>query len=479
MGARLRDHLVPALVLAGGLAVLPTALDLALGGRAVMIDGRVHFWAVSTTALTAAVCAIALTSAGARRRDGRSVLVGTAFAVMAALLALHGLATPDVLVDAYGVTALTGAATLPAGAAILSLSASPIFRRPQGVPLLLRLQGALVACILALGASALFLPRLVPPIPRPASTAAQALLALGLLLYGLLVWRALRTYLLTRRAADLAVVVGIVWLATALASMLTLSSWQLGWWAGHALELGGMALVGIPVALDLRRTAQSRPLAGDFRAAELVASEEAFLGSQVRALARRLAEKDEYTEEHTRRVAMRAVQVAEELGLSPVRLRELAIGGLLHDIGKLSVPDAILKKPAELNADEYAVIQRHPDWGLRLLRELGGFPEGVYRLVRDHHERLDGSGYPRGLRGRDLDLDTRILAVCDVYDALRSPRVYRAAWTHEDALALLRAGRGLLFDERCVTALERVLARERPLQRLPSATTSAPVPASA
>ena len=167
------------------------------------------------------------------------------------------------------------------------------------------------------------------------------------------------------------------------------------------------------------------------------------------------------TEEHTRRVALRAVQVGEELGLPPHRLRQLAIGGLLHDIGKLRVPDPILKKPGPLTDDEFAVIKRHPEWGRKLLGELGGFAETVRRLVLDHHERLAGDGYPRGIEAGELQLDTRILTVCDVYDALISPRVYREAWTHEQAIALLRKETGEAFDHRCVTALERVLARER------------------
>jgi HD-GYP domain-containing protein (c-di-GMP phosphodiesterase class II) len=205
---------------------------------------------------------------------------------------------------------------------------------------------------------------------------------------------------------------------------------------------------------------QSRPLVGDLRGSELVSEEEAFLGSQIRALTVRLADKDTYTEEHTRRVALRAVQVGEELGLPPGRLRTLAVGGLLHDIGKLSIPDEILKKPGSLEPGEYAVIQRHPENGKSLLRELGGFADGVLRLVHDHHERLDGTGYPRGLSEAELDLDTRILAVCDVYDALISTRVYRAAWSAEKALSLLFEQAGSAFDNRCVEALARVLARE-------------------
>jgi HD-GYP domain-containing protein (c-di-GMP phosphodiesterase class II) len=173
-----------------------------------------------------------------------------------------------------------------------------------------------------------------------------------------------------------------------------------------------------------------------------------------------LAEKDTYTEEHTRRVALRAVQVGEELGLSPARLRSLAVGGLLHDIGKLSIPDAILKKPAALTDREFAVVKEHPERGRRLLHELGGFGDDVCRLVLDHHERLDGTGYPHGLGENEIALDARILAVCDVYDALLSARVYRAAWSHEQALSLLRDSAGTEFDASCVDALERVLARE-------------------
>jgi HD-GYP domain-containing protein (c-di-GMP phosphodiesterase class II) len=216
------------------------------------------------------------------------------------------------------------------------------------------------------------------------------------------------------------------------------------------------------VGIDLARAAQSRPLAGDLRGADLVAAEDVFLGSHVRALTVRLADKDAYTERHTRRVALLAVQVGEALGLSANRLRTLAIGALVHDIGKLSVPDTILKKPAALDDDEYAVVQRHPDWGTKLLAELGGFPDAVLRLVRDHHERLDGTGYPNSLPAERLELDTRILTVCDVYDALISKRVYRPAWTHEQAMELLRRETGTAFDAKCVAALQRVIAGESP-----------------
>jgi putative nucleotidyltransferase with HDIG domain len=453
------DRIAPILVVGGALAAFPTAAGHFFARDKVSFGGELHFAGVGLTALAATAAAIALTIIGARRNDGRVVLIGTAFSVMAALLALHGIATPDVLMGYNGVVSFTGGATLPIGGAIFALAAIPQFRRPR-VGVLLVGQGVLLAGVLGLGLAAIAFPQLVPAVPEPGSATALALLTLGLAFYGALAWRALRTFLLTHRHADLLVVVGIAWLGAALPPAMLLRYYELGWWLGHAFELIGIAIVGIPVALDLRRAAQSRPLTGDLSACELVSSEEAFLGSHVRALMVSLAQKDEYTEEHTRRVALRAVQVGEELGLSPVRLRELATGAIVHDIGKLAVPDAVLKKPGKLTSEEFGAVKRHSETGYRTLKELG-FRESVRRLVLDHHERLDGSGYPRGLGGPAISLDARILAVCDVYDALISNRVYREAFTHEQAIGLLHKEAGTKLDRRCVAALELVLTRER------------------
>jgi HD-GYP domain-containing protein (c-di-GMP phosphodiesterase class II) len=453
------DRIAPILIIGGALAAFPTAAGHFFARDKVTFGGDLHFAGVGLTALAATAAAIALTIIGARRHDGRTVLIGTAFSVMAALLALHGIATPDVLMGDNGVVSFTGGATLPIGGAIFALAALPQFRRPR-IAVLLVAQAALLAGVVGLGVVGILFPALVPAVPEPGSAAALALLTVGLFFYGAIAWRALRTFLLTHRHADLLVVIGIVWLAAALPPAMLLRYYELGWWLGHGFELVGIAIVGVPVALDLRRAAQSRSLAGDLSACDLVSSEDAFLGSHVRALMISLAEKDEYTEEHTRRVALRAVQVGEELGLSPPRLRELATGAIVHDIGKLAVPDAVLKKPGKLTPEEFDAVKRHSQSGYRTLRELG-FRESVRGLVLDHHERLDGSGYPRGLSGPAITLDARILAVCDVYDALMSARVYRDAFTHEQAIGILRDEAGTKLDRRCVAALERVLATER------------------
>ncbi len=368
-----------------------------------MFGTQVHFLGVGVTALMAALAALALTIAGVRRNDGRAVLLGTAFTVMAALLAIHGLATPGVLVGQNGVIALTGAATLPVGGAVLALSALPALRRPRDIRTLLGLQVSALVAVTGLGIVGMAIPDVVPPVPAPGGPAAIVALIVGVFLYSILVLRSLKTYLLTRRVTDLAVVIGVAWLTAALPPALLFNYMDLGWWLGHLFELAGIVIVGATVAVDLRRSAQSRSLVGDLRAEDLVAQEEAFLGARVRALTQLLADKDEFD-----------------------------------------------------------VVKRHPERGVKLLRELGGFPASVQALVHSHHERLDGQGYPRGLGDSALALDTRILTVCDVYDALVSPRVYRAAWSHEAAIGLLREESGTAFDERCVAALEAVLRRNEP-----------------
>jgi HD-GYP domain-containing protein (c-di-GMP phosphodiesterase class II) len=471
---------MPVLLAAASVSVPAAAVHYVIGEGRAPVGYVTHFVVILLASAIAGSAALALTTVGARREDGRVVVVGTAFSAMAALLAVHGLATEDVLVGEHeGVMALAGGAALPVAGAVLALSALPTLRSPLTVRWLVGLNAAILVAIAAFAAFAMLDPAAVPELPRPGSAVAIGAILAGAVFFGMLANRAARTYALTRRNADLAVLVGVLALAGALGLQLLSEAWSWGWWIGHAIEFAGIALVGLPVAYDIHRASQSRSLIGDLHGDELVAAEEAFLGSQVRALMLRLAEKDVYTEGHTRRVARRAVQVGEALGLPPATLRHLAIGGLLHDMGKLSVPDEIIRKPGPLDDDEYAVIRCHPGWGEELIAELGGFSAQVRRLILNHHERLDGKGYPRGLAREQIDLPTRVLTACDVYDALVSNRVYRAAWDPVRAMALLHEESGTAFDPLCVAALERVLEREAAADQPGWATgTSASIPAS-
>ena len=453
----LRSRLGSRLFLIAGSAAVPAAAMHALSrGGDAPISGLAHLLVMAVASGIAAAASIALALAGARMRDARSIISGGAFGAMTLLLVIHGLSTPGIILGPNGLIALAGGSALPVGGAVLALTALPGLRRAESLrwPVISVL--AFLAVIAVAGSIAFLNPSVVPPHPQAGSALAVALLAVGMTFYVIVALRAVRTFTLTRRASDLVVVVGVTWLAFALVPALLLQPGSLAWWTGHTLELLGVTLVGIPLALDLHRGRPSHPIVGDLPAAALVASQEAFLGPRVRALTVRLEEKDRSTEQHTRRVAELAVAIGDELELAPGRLRALALGGLLHDVGKLAVPDSVLRKPSALTDEEFDLIRRHPGDGDALLAELG-FSARIRRMVRGHHERLDGSGYPDALIGAELDLETRILAVADVYDALVSPRVYRDAWPPHRALELLYGGVGEHFDARCVHALARLV----------------------
>lgn len=468
-------RVMPVAGIAGAAALVPVVLLTATAGSHVMIAPTAHVVVVGAAGALAAAAAIGLSVLAARVNDGRTVLVGMAFSVMATMLVVHALATPGALIGDNGLMQLAGALNIPAGAMILAASAVPALQRPRDARALIWIELALVAALLVAGALALADAAGIPDVPRPASGAARAVFVIGAGALALLAWRAGRTYVLTRRTSDLLVTVGLVWLIAGQYGLLHNGMMDAAWWAAHALEVAGVGLVGIPAALDIRYAVASRPLVGDLRPVNLVAHEEAFLGGRVRALTMRLAAKDPSTEDHTRRVARLAVEIGQELGLPERRLRLLALGGLLHDMGKLAVPDQILKKPAKLSDDEFAVIRRHPAWGRELLTELGGFPPLVLRLVESHHERLDASGYPNQQSASDLELEIRILTVADVYDALTDDRVYRPAWSSSSAFRLLARETGA-FDSRCVKALYGVLSRSTSLERSPIAVAERPQP---
>ncbi|HEX6582678.1 MAG TPA: hypothetical protein VF056_03675, partial [Thermoleophilaceae bacterium] len=204
MAHLLRQRRVSLLGLLAGCAVLPAAVVHFFGETEVQIPGAVHFLSIGISAGLAAAAALALTVAGARRGDGRAVLIGTAFSSMAALLSIHGLTTPGFLVGDNGLVAFSGALTLPVGGGVLALSAIPELRRPTAVRPVLVLQGALLAGIVGLGVVGILEPSFVPAVPEAASTAAWLVLGFGLVFYGALAVRAARTYLLTRRMADMA-----------------------------------------------------------------------------------------------------------------------------------------------------------------------------------------------------------------------------------------------------------------------------------
>ncbi|HEV3470421.1 MAG TPA: HD domain-containing phosphohydrolase [Pyrinomonadaceae bacterium] len=175
----------------------------------------------------------------------------------------------------------------------------------------------------------------------------------------------------------------------------------------------------------------------------------------LRALTAALEARDSETHGHSERVVNFSLRLGREMGLDAEQLRSLEFGSLLHDIGKIGVPDAILRKPAALTEAEWMKMREHPLHGQKILRGIE-FLEGAARVVAQHHEKWDGTGYPLGLRGEEIDLNARIFAVADAFDAMISDRVYRRGRSYEEAARELEAYAGRQFDPAVVAAFHRV-----------------------
>jgi putative nucleotidyltransferase with HDIG domain len=214
----------------------------------------------------------------------------------------------------------------------------------------------------------------------------------------------------------------------------------------------------------------------DLRTAELdkaLGSLENAYRSTLQALTAALETRDAETHGHSERVVTFSLRLGREYGLNPAEMKALEFGSLLHDIGKIGVPDAILRKPAKLTDEEWVRMREHPLHGQQILRGIK-FLEGAARVVAQHHEKWDGSGYPLGLKGDEIDICARIFSVADAFDAITSDRVYRKGRPYEAAAQELDEWIGRQFDPKVVEAFHRVPRedwdelRRRSLMRTPT-----------
>ncbi|HVL67739.1 MAG TPA: HD domain-containing phosphohydrolase [Vicinamibacterales bacterium] len=187
---------------------------------------------------------------------------------------------------------------------------------------------------------------------------------------------------------------------------------------------------------------------------------ERLLLDTIRAIAATIDAKDGYTHRHSERVAMLARRLGQEMGLSDAELETVELSGLLHDVGKIAVPDAILNKPGRLTAEEFEEMKKHPGHGARILSNIQA-PSVLAVLpgVKHHHEKWDGTGYPEGLAGEGIPLLGRLLGVADVFDALTSARSYRAAMPIDTAVRIIRDDAGTHFDPALSELVVRLHAR--------------------
>jgi putative nucleotidyltransferase with HDIG domain len=214
-----------------------------------------------------------------------------------------------------------------------------------------------------------------------------------------------------------------------------------------------VVLAVVPLLALLRMFANER----SERLGKLLELNETYRGSAL-LLGDVIAADDNYTGEHSEGVVGLALALADALGLDPERRRNLEFGAMLHDVGKISIPKEIINKPGKLDPDEWEIIKTHPAEGQRMLGRVGGFMTEVGEIVRAHHERWDGGGYPDGLAGEAIPLEARIITCCDSWSAMRTDRPYRNALSYEEAAEQMIVNAGSQFDPAVAEGMLQVVA---------------------
>jgi putative nucleotidyltransferase with HDIG domain len=219
----------------------------------------------------------------------------------------------------------------------------------------------------------------------------------------------------------------------------------------HRTPLAALALVPLLGLLAVFALERQKRLQGTLELGNAYRGTALVLGDVVEA-------DDGYTSEHCKSVVRLALDVASQLRLDAAQLRNLEFAALLHDVGKIAIPKEILNKPGKLDAHEWEVMKTHTKEGQKMLDQVGGFMREVGLIVRAHHERWDGGGYPDGLAGRQIPLEARIISCCDTWNAMRTDRPYRKALSYEVAAAELRSVCGTQLDPEIVHVLLAIVA---------------------
>ncbi|HEX7005021.1 MAG TPA: HD-GYP domain-containing protein [Trueperaceae bacterium] len=403
---------------------------------------KFHFWLVSGTSLLAFALAVLVGFAGARSGDARVAYLGAGFAGLAGFFSLHGLATPGFLIGRSEVTGVAAELSLMSLAIWMYLAA---YRRPNdegaGMVRTLLVWVLFLVTVVTVGLARPDLARFIPVDDDPLRWGVTTLVIVLLLAAGA---RFLEGYRLSRSALHLVMLYLVGLLAVSQVIMVMGVVFQLSWWIYHALLLIAVVSMLVTVAGQLQAGTLSIGL-GSLLTDDAERRLAYGLRPEVRALVVATEAKDRYTAGHMQRVAGFAVRLGRAAGLGPEDLRALAQAAVVHDVGKIEVPDAVLNKPGTLLEQEIDLIRSHPDVGARIGEALGMHRREL-EVIRHHHERWDGSGYPDGLSGEEIPKLARVLSIADVYDALTSDRSYRDAWSPEAARQHISREAGRSFD---------------------------------
>jgi HD-GYP domain-containing protein (c-di-GMP phosphodiesterase class II) len=417
----------------------------------------------SIVVVAATGCAIAagVVIAVARRDDLAELGLIGSFTMSVSLLPLvHGITVPGVLYGPNDATSSSVFWALPIAVIPVLPLVAPRSKWSRAISSRWRvLVAGHLAVVVGVSAGLLVRPSLLPVWQMGSVTAVSVAVA-ALMACAALSYRQLRLSMIGGSQRPLAVSLGFAAIGASSLVWVSRAPFTPGFWSAHLLDVAGVLGVAIGALVAFRQQLDLRNILRPLTVHTPLAAFELGLEPLVHQFVASLHGKDPITRDHVVRSSELAMAVGERLGVGPHQLHILGLGALLHDLGKLEVPDEVLNKPGRLDDAEYAIIKRHPLSGEALVRRSGVLAD-IAPIVRGHHERIDGRGYPDGLAGDEIPLLARIVSACDAFDAMAHTRQYRDGMGRERAFAILREHSGTQWDPTVVEALIDVVERGR------------------
>lgn len=410
--------------------------------------------------VSSVVCVLAATTlvAIADRRDMAEIgLLGTMLVTASVMPLVHGLLTPDVIFESTESFFWSSFLTIPVALVVASPLLFPESRFGRWASRHWR-DWTLLAllAVFTLAGALVFFPDAVeaPVAGSPFTIGVSGISAAAV---ALLSARQMYLYGIGRRGANLVASVALALVGVGALAPIFDTPYTLGfWWTHIAGAVGVLGACGA-LAMTNRLSPSAHDVLAPILSRDPLVAFELGLSPIVHDFIAEIEAKDAITRDHVVRTGELAMRVGERFRLSAPDLRNLGLAAMLHDVGKIHVPDAILKKPARLTEAEYEVIKLHPVHGEEMLAAEPTLAAAAH-IVRSHHERFDGAGYPDGLVGREIPLGSRIIAACDALDAMTHDRLYRRAMSLEMAFAVLREHAGSQWDEHVVEQVMAVAA---------------------
>ncbi|MBV9119264.1 MAG: HD-GYP domain-containing protein [Chloroflexi bacterium] len=437
-----------------------------------------HFWVVSLAAIGGLAIAGVVAGAALRHQDSRVFLIALAFFSIAGIFLMHSLSTESIVLNAGEAGFIWSPPLCLMLGAIFFLLSSFRFGDNVNAWILLnqrRLLVGLLAALVGYAALVVLFPEVMNAILGDngssdaysvtaeggvTNMALVAMLVVAVCFYAI---SALRYYLAYRRQQSvllLSILTGMVLFAEADAFMAFSDAWHISWWLYHVVMVAAFLIVGYGLMVQYGKRRSVYGLFEEVFLREQIARINANYTEVMIGLINSLEAKDKYTKGHSARVAQYAVLIARNMGYDEEGVHRIEQAALLHDIGKLAIPDAILNKPGKLTPEEFEYIKNHPSRGCAIIHHIESLQDKIPGILH-HHEWFDGSGYPDGLAGDHIPLDARIIAVADVYDAMTSLRAYRQPLSREGAVEHLQREAGRHLDPECVEVFIQASSREQ------------------